>query len=42
METMSYIQCDVPAGMNLREWRRTSARARRRRFRIHLPHVRHH
>jgi hypothetical protein len=41
METMSYIHCDVPAGIGLREWRRTAARGQRRRFRLHLPRHRH-
>jgi hypothetical protein len=39
METMNYIHCDVPAGMDLREWRRTQERKRRRRLRLHLPRL---
>lgn len=41
MENMSYIHCDVPAGMELREWRRANAVRRRRFFRLHLPRLFH-
>ena len=37
MESMSYIESDVPAGMALRDWRRMTAPAKRRRLRLHLP-----
>jgi hypothetical protein len=41
METMSYIDCDVPAGMGLREWRRATSPKRRRFHWLHLRR-RHH
>jgi hypothetical protein len=41
METMSYIECDVPAGMDLRQWRRATERKQRRRLRLRLPRRRH-
>jgi len=41
MQTMSYIHSDVPAGMELRAWRRTAERKQRRRMRIHRPRRRH-
>ena len=30
-----YIQCDIPAGMTLRDWRRSHSEPRRRRFPRH-------
>jgi hypothetical protein len=41
METMSYIHCDVPAGMGLREWRKATAPRQRRFLRLHLRLRRH-
>ena len=41
METMSYIHCDVPTGMELREWRRATAPKHRRFLRLHLRRRRH-
>ena len=37
MNTMIYIECDVPEGIELREWRRTLAPQHRRR--LHLPRL---
>jgi len=39
MESFEYIQCDIPPGMDLREYRRTLARAPRRRLHLHLPRL---
>ena len=37
MNTFMYIECDVPEGTELREWRRTLPTRHRRRF--HLPRL---
>jgi hypothetical protein len=37
MNTMIYIECDVPEGIELVEWRRT--RVPRRHRRLHLPRL---
>ena len=37
MTTMIYIECDVPEGTELREWRRSLPSSRRRR--LHLPRL---
>jgi hypothetical protein len=41
MENMSYIHCDVPAGMRLRDWRKANAPKGRRFPRLHLRRRRH-
>ena len=40
MSSFMYMHCDVPPGMDLREWRRAEA-ARKPRRRIRLPQRRH-
>ncbi len=37
MTTFIYIECDVPEGIELAEWRRTQPSRRRRR--LHLPRL---
>jgi hypothetical protein len=38
MNTFEYMHCDVPPGMDLREYRRTMVPQTQRR--LHMPHLR--
>ena len=39
MKQFEYMHCDVPPGVELREWRRTRRHRRQRRFRLPRLHL---